>query len=32
MEWLIKKSCCDKQDNKHILVLCDVGGGDKNDR
>lgn len=31
MEWLIKKSCCDKQDNKHILVLCDVGG-DKNDR
>lgn len=29
MEWLIKKSCCDKQDNKHILVLCDVGGAIK---
>ncbi|MFH7257718.1 hypothetical protein [Escherichia coli] len=19
MEWLVKKSCCDKQDNRHVL-------------
>ncbi|EHE9877036.1 signal transduction protein PmrD, partial [Escherichia coli] len=21
MEWLVKKSCCDKQDNRHVLML-----------
>ncbi len=26
MEWLVKKSCCDKQDNRHVLKLCDAGG------
>ncbi|MDM8729707.1 signal transduction protein PmrD, partial [Escherichia coli] len=25
MEWLVKKSCCDKQDNRHVLKLCDAG-------
>ncbi|RZN20352.1 MULTISPECIES: signal transduction protein PmrD [unclassified Escherichia] len=26
MEWLVKKSCSDKQDNRHVLKLCDTGG------
>ena len=26
MEWLVKKSCSNKQDNRHILKLCDAGG------
>ncbi|HBK0839592.1 TPA: signal transduction protein PmrD, partial [Escherichia coli] len=21
MEWLVKKSCCNKQDNRHVLML-----------
>ena len=25
MEWLVKKSCCNKQDNRHVLMLCDGG-------
>ncbi|MDM8666586.1 signal transduction protein PmrD, partial [Escherichia coli] len=25
MEWLVKKSCCNKQDNRHVLMLCDAG-------
>ncbi|EGS5083713.1 TPA: signal transduction protein PmrD, partial [Escherichia coli] len=20
MEWLVKKSCCNKQDNRHVLM------------
>ncbi|MBI9613786.1 signal transduction protein PmrD, partial [Escherichia coli] len=22
MEWLVKKSCCNKQNNRHVLMLC----------
>ncbi len=29
MEWLVKKSCCNKQDNRHVLMLCDAGGAIK---
>lgn len=29
MEWLVKKSCCDKQNNRHVLMLCDAGGAIK---
>ncbi|MDM8679347.1 signal transduction protein PmrD, partial [Escherichia coli] len=25
MEWLVKKSCCNKQNNRHVLMLCDAG-------
>ncbi|MDD0441946.1 signal transduction protein PmrD, partial [Shigella sonnei] len=24
-----KKSCCNKQDNRHVLMLCDAGGAIK---
>ncbi|EFG0060964.1 signal transduction protein PmrD, partial [Escherichia coli] len=23
MEWLVKKTCCNKQDNRHVIMLCD---------
>lgn len=29
MEWLVKKSCCNKQDNRHVIMLCDAGGAIK---
>lgn len=29
MEWLVKKSCCNKQVNRHVLMLCDAGGAIK---
>ncbi len=29
MEWLVKKSCCNKQNNRHVLMLCDAGGAIK---
>ena len=29
MEWLVKNSCGNKQDNRHVLMLCDAGGAIK---
>ena len=29
MEWLVKKTCCNKQDNRHVIMLCDAGGAIK---
>ncbi|QGX88601.1 hypothetical protein BHJ80_17095 [Escherichia coli] len=26
MEWLVKKSCCNKQDNRHVLVYRSANG------